>query len=266
MKTVVFQSYRTSNVPPWISMCLRSVNEWSSSQGFDYQFIDDRLFDYVPSWYRSKVNNNMCLVTDLARLVLAEELLQQGYERTIWVDADVLIFEPNAFSIDITDGFAFCRELWLGQRQFMKWRLWRPTFVKAINNSISIFTKGTSFLPFYIEACKMMVRSKEVLRPYDVSTDFLTTLYKYIKFPVLEDVGIFSTPLLCAVAMGKNTTIRGYMRKHNTYLHAVNLCSSLEEVSFRNSIMLKRTADLSAYVSVVQKLLETKGAIINRFL
>src|SRR5258706_16177245 len=90
MRTVVYQSYRTNSVPTWITRCLESVREWAKCQGFDYVFIDDRLFEYAPQWYRTKVKDDILLISDLARLKLAKEFLDQKYQRTIWVDADVL--------------------------------------------------------------------------------------------------------------------------------------------------------------------------------
>ena len=45
MKTVVFQSYKTEDVPPWIATCMDGVRQWSAAKGFDYRFMDDQFFD-----------------------------------------------------------------------------------------------------------------------------------------------------------------------------------------------------------------------------
>ena len=111
-KTVVYQSYRTSDVPDWINRCMQPVGERAASQGYCYRFIDDRIYVYVPEWYHRKVSDNILLVSDLARLMIARDLLGEGFSRTIWIDADVVIFEPGLFTIDITEGYAFCRETW----------------------------------------------------------------------------------------------------------------------------------------------------------
>jgi hypothetical protein len=40
------------------------------------------------------------LVSDLARLTLARDYLAQGYDRALWVDADVVVFDPDALALD----------------------------------------------------------------------------------------------------------------------------------------------------------------------
>ena len=57
MKTVVYQSYRTHDVPPWVEACLQSTRAWAASRGFQHRFLDDRFFDFCPRWYRQRVND-----------------------------------------------------------------------------------------------------------------------------------------------------------------------------------------------------------------
>ena len=59
MKTVVYQSYRTTSVPAWIDECMKSVRRWAQLKGFEYVFFDDEIFERVPSWYRQKANNGI---------------------------------------------------------------------------------------------------------------------------------------------------------------------------------------------------------------
>ena len=68
MKTLVYQSFRTSDVPVWVTRCMKTVRGWAADRGFDYQFFDDRFFEYAPDWYREKVKHHRLLVGDLARL------------------------------------------------------------------------------------------------------------------------------------------------------------------------------------------------------
>jgi len=51
------------------------------------------------------------LVGDLARLELAKKFLAEGYDRTIWIDADVIVFGSENFNVDIREDFAFCRNI-----------------------------------------------------------------------------------------------------------------------------------------------------------
>jgi hypothetical protein len=118
MKTIVYQSYRTQQVPPWITTCMGTVRAWADQQGFDYRFYDDGFFEYAPQWFRDKAQHGICPVTDLARLVVARELLAQGYERTVWVDADLLVFAPEQLRLDLDAGLhVLPRALGLGRRR-----------------------------------------------------------------------------------------------------------------------------------------------------
>ena len=62
MKTIVYQSYRTTDVPAWVQTCLHSARDWAASRGFEYRFFDDRFFDYCPPWYREKVGKQVLLL------------------------------------------------------------------------------------------------------------------------------------------------------------------------------------------------------------
>ena len=64
MKTLVYQSFRTSDVPGWVTRCMKSVRGWAADRGFDYQFFDNRFFEYAPDWYREKVKHHRLLVGD----------------------------------------------------------------------------------------------------------------------------------------------------------------------------------------------------------
>src|SRR4029079_13839139 len=94
MQTLVIQSYRTRDVAAWISACLRSVQAWAAAAGYRYEFVDDRLFDYAPAWVRERCGKQLLPITDVARMYLLRERLAHGWDRVIWVDADVLVFAP----------------------------------------------------------------------------------------------------------------------------------------------------------------------------
>lgn len=71
MKTIVYQAYNKIKSPQlsdWMTACMKTVEDWAAARGFDYEFMQDRLFDYVPPWYAEKVNRHILLVSDLARL------------------------------------------------------------------------------------------------------------------------------------------------------------------------------------------------------
>lgn len=256
MKTVVYQSYRTTNVPPWIGRCMETVRSWASMEGFDYHFIDDHMFTYAPKWYRQRVADNVCLVSDLARLLIAKELLAERYERAIWVDADVVIINPDQFSIPITREFAFCLEVWVtlgADGQIVA----RP----SVNNAVSVFVRGNSVLDFYILACQAIIRNRVVIDRLDVGTTFLGRLYSFVPLPLLDNVGMISPLLMDGLVRKNEAAPKAFASMFRTPVRAANLCSS-----FRGRVYDGVTVNDVLLEGVIDELLRTRGGAINRWL
>jgi hypothetical protein len=247
---------------------MQTVKAWAALKGFDYLFIDDRLFDYVPPWYREKVNAQVQLVSDLARLELARELLAGGYERTIWMDADLVVFDAEHLDILIEEEYAFCREIWLeklgGLRALrcglttLSWpKRVQPLF--RVNNAATVFTKSNSMLDFYIHACKLLVKNKRGEIPkQEVGTFFLTRLYKSLRFPLLTDIALFSPLVMHDIAGGRGDYTRLYIEQFGSPVRAANLCASYSGEKYNGLPMSERL-----YGLVLDRLLETKGAVVN---
>ena len=156
MTTLIYQSYRTQGVPGWIDRCLESVRQWAKARGYRYEFVDDRIFELVPGWYRRKAGEHVTILTDLARLELARRYLAEGLDRVIWIDADVLVFDPEAFDIAPDRHYAFCREVWVtGEEGRLKQR-------NHVNNAVAMFARDNAFLDFYIHACQAIVQRADV--------------------------------------------------------------------------------------------------------
>lgn len=250
MTTVVYQTFRTTDVPAWIERCMASVRKWAQAQGFEYRFLDDSFFQYAPEWYRSRVQNNILLVSDLARLVLAKELLDEGWDRAIWVDADVLVFAPERLRIEVDEGFAFCRELWLAPSP----QPGQLAGTLRVNNAVSVFAKGNRLLDFYIDACERIVRNAHgELNVLSVGTRFLTDLHRHLAFPLIEQVGLFSPVLMRILAEGHVAqAIRLYRQTAGSPIHAANLCAS-----FRNTQADGVDMSDALYSRVIDNLLST---------
>jgi hypothetical protein len=271
LKTVVYQSYRRTEVPGWIARCMRTVECWAALKGYDYVFIDDRLFDYVPSWYREKVNGQVQLVSDLARLELAKELLSSGYERTIWMDADLVVFDAESFDITIREEYAFCREIWLEKLEVLRalryglTSLSWPRRVQAlfrVNNAATVFTKANSMLDFYIHACKLLVKNRRGAIPkQEVGTFFLTRLYESLHFPLLTDIALFSPLVMHDIAHGRGDYVKLYIEEFGSAVRAANLCASYSGEKYNGLRMSDRL-----YGLVLDRLMETKGAVVNSHL
>ena len=244
--TLVYQSFRNHDVPDWIQRSLESVQSWTKKKGYDYRFIDDELFEYAPDWYRRKVKDNVQLVSDISRLILARRFLSEGYERVIWIDADLLIFDPVHFSVETEEGVHFCREIWTDADLEGN-----VIHQKKINNSISVFHRGNVFLDFYIEACLKLVADRTEIPQVLVGTTFLTALKEIYPFPEITNVGIISPALVHDLLTENTRFLTEYLQWHKAPIFAANLCGSMQHQVF-NGLEI----DDSKMVAVVQKLLQ----------
>ncbi|MBL6929708.1 MAG: hypothetical protein ISR44_11095 [Rhodospirillales bacterium] len=223
MRTIVYQSFRTTDVPAWIETCLSSVRGWTEAQGFEYRFFGDEFLDLVPGWYGEKAGGRIPIVTDLARLLAARVFLAGEFERTIWLDADVLIFDPDHFGISVTSGFAFGEEVWVQPSSTAGLRAYRN-----VHNAICVFCAGNPMLDFYIHACKTILRRVEGgVPPQIVGPKLLGALHNMIGFELIGEVGMLSPLTLLDVANGGGRALDLLREKQSARLRAVNLCSSL---------------------------------------
>lgn len=254
MKTVVYQSYRTEDVPGWMTRCLKTVRDWADRKGFDYEFIDDRLFDHVPKWFREKVGGNKVLMSDLARLELARAFLGMGYERTIWVDADLVVFDADRFDIEVTGKYGFCREVWIDRT-----REGTGLATEHVNNAVTVFMTANSMLDFYIHACKSIVGGRNGAFSNNViGTEFLTALHQALRFPLIDNVGLFSPPVANDIAAGGGAMVDAYMKAFGRPLRAGNLCASFRNRKHDDVFMTD-----SVYDRAIDTLLETGGTVLN---
>lgn len=232
MKTIVYQSYRTAEVEVWMDQCMQSVRYWADLKGYDYKFYDDILFSYVPEWFKEKVNHKILPISDLARLLICKELLLEGYDRVIWVDADMLIFQPNELNIDTSFSFAFCYEIWLetvGSNPIVP--------MQRVNNSLTVFCKNNSFLDFYISACEEMVKKRTKIGPWFVGTRFLTHLRQIYPYDLIYDVAMASPILLSALLNERQDVLELFQGKQVKSANGINLCRSLANKNY-NGIKL----------------------------
>lgn len=253
MKTVVFQSYRTTGVPGWIGTCMATVKGWAQSQDFDYRCFDDSFLDLAPAWYRERCAGEICTLTDLCRLIMAHRLLESGYGRTLWVDADMLVFAPQALRLDEAAGFAFCLELWpqldaAGQLQCST----------RVNNSMTLFTKEGNHLDFFQGAALRIAAARPRLHKLDVGTNFLTGLGQVMPLPLFSNVGIFSPVLMHAIATGDDAILAAYGGFLPQRIACANLCHSLAGERVQGYV-----ADETIFDGVVDKCLATQGDVVN---
>ncbi len=221
MRTIVYQSFRTKDVPVWINLCLESVRQWAQTQGFEYRFYDDRFFDLVPDAVRPRASAYKCLLADYARLVAARNLLAEGWDRAIWVDADALVFAPKEFTIPFTEGYAFSREIWLDRIAFGK-----PHFKLQVNNAVSVFCRDQKIIDFALDVADAILLSDQTLAPTSIGTEFLSKLQRAYHFPLLNNVGIFGPEMARRYLANDGEFLTPYLSYQTSPIFADNLCLS----------------------------------------
>ena len=236
MNTAVYQSFRTTNVPAWVSRCLTSVSNWAMARGFAYHFYDDEFFGYAPAQLRAAVSNQRHLVSDAARLELAKKLLET-YDRVIWIDADVYINNPaNFLSALPPHKFLFCHEYWVYKDG--------PTIMASerVNNAVIVMDRDNEFLDFYRYACAQISSEHKQLAHSAFGTTFLSQIHKVLKQPLIMDVGMLSPLLLDAAKQNNLQILDTYLKRNDFPLNAANLC-----LTFFNGTYYGRPLDQSAY-------------------
>jgi len=245
MKTVILQSHSTDALKPWLRGCLASVEAWAAHVGADYRFLGDELFRHIPSWVREKVAPQTVIATDLARLRLMQQTLREGYDRVLWLDADMLVFAPER--LPLPEGpHAVGREVWVqqsgaGQKAYRK-----------VHNAFLMATKGDSFLPFYADAAeRMLTRAAPPLAPQFIGPKFLTALHNMTGLHVEERAGMLSPLALRDVLVGGGPALEKTLEGHKVPPAAFNLSASY--AGRESDSVLNTEAD---YKAVIEKLFD----------
>lgn len=225
MKTIVYQSVSPANIPSWLQTCLDSVRAWCNQQQWEYALIGDEIFSLLPRWYWQKTYHRKMIATDLGRLLLARQFLQEGYDRAIWLDADVLIFVPEWLKISITEEYAFGLEVWVQ---------YKNNTLKAypkVHNAVCVFCQENSFLDFYIHACQRIIKNYQgtEMVPQLVGPKFLTLLHNTMQLPLIREVAMFSPLVLQDILNGGGSALKLHQQTQNSPIYAANLSASLVE-------------------------------------
>ena len=160
------------------------------------------------------------VAADLARLYWLAQVLEEGYQRVIWCDADVLVFRP--FSPPAAD-HGFGREVWV-QAQRGRLRSYRK-----IHNAWLMFNAGSAVLPFYLDRAEALLRRAALpVVPQLVGPKLLTALHNLVGFEVEERAGMLSPLALRDLLAGGGEALRRTVAGHAGPLCALNLCASYE--------------------------------------
>jgi hypothetical protein len=252
MKTLVIQSFRKTDVPPWIGRCLASVAAWAQLRGYHYRLVGDEAFALCGAEYLAKVNGNLRAITNLARLELVRLAHEEGYDLAVWVDADILIFRPQELAVDHVRRYAFARETWISFHG--------PDFGVAfsnVNNSVFACRRGEPDLPFLIETTRHIARHREITNNFQVGGDIIKGLRRSLAFEMLDDVGMFSNHVVRGLARNESAPLKLQARLHGSPVYAANICAS---ENYRPPVT---GVEAMAAVEVLER---TGGDVINRWL
>lgn len=223
MRTLVFQSWRSGAGPAWVRTCLASVEAWAEARGHAHQLIGDELFDGLPRWYRDKTVGHPIIAADLARLLTARDLLASGdWDRVVWLDADVLVFDPDRLVLPPTP-YAFGREVWVQRDARGKLKAYRK-----VHNALCVFERGNPVLDFLAHATESLVgRYQEPLPPTVVGPRLLGHLHNLVQFPLAGSVGSLGPLVLRDVLAGGGEALALHRAQQDGPLCAANLCASM---------------------------------------
>jgi hypothetical protein len=228
--TIVIQTFRNHNIPDWIKRCVDSVKSWASLHGHDYSLAGDEFFDLCGPDYLARGNKNPQAITNLARLVATRQRLDAGYQRVIWMDADVFVFNPMELLFefpveDLTTGYAFGRELWLFRQPSGSPSISSP----RAHNAATFFTPRAVDLDILIFLIRHIDAKRELVSNYQVGVSLLRGLQYSLMFPTFSHVGNFSPLLIRALAQRDETLLRWYGRACHYEQCAANLTLSQQD-------------------------------------
>jgi len=256
-ETIVVQSFRDRDVPGWIKRCLSTVRAWAMQSGFTYRMIGDEFLDLVPEWYRRKAGQRITVVTDLARLLLARQCLEEGFDRVVWIDADVAILNPRGLCLDPHLQYGYCREVWVE-----KDGCGRLNVSFKVNNAACLFRNenvARTHLDDYIGACRSIVAGLTRVRDHtEVGTKFLTSRNRQRSLPILRGFGLISPVIMQALLTSDAEVLKLFMRWHDGPLHGANLCNF-----FRSETEVGPRIPDEVYTAVLDKLTESEGNLLN---
>jgi hypothetical protein len=258
VRTAIIQSYRTTRVEPWMQRCMQSVRDWANSHGYVYEFVDDGLFDFLPAHIRNNSLVPLLPKTDIARLGLLHNRLAHDYERVVWLDADVLVFDPASFTLPENCGAMFCHEVWtsLGENGEL-------IHHRGINNALMIFERGHPLLDFLRYATVELYEQSDPARisTLALGTALLSKLGRVVPLRLHTQVACISPLLLGAAYRADHPEwLREHALQHGHRFCAANLCRSL--LAGPSNRQRSRSLDDDQMLALVEQLMATRGSVL----
>lgn len=261
MRTIVIQSYRTNGIPAWLQRCMLTVKTWALSNGYEYAFIGDALFEHVPAQWRDRAPASILPLTDLARLGLLREKLASGYQQAIWIDADVVVFRPSYFRIPSPSGAMLCHEIWTARDTHGQ-----VHHLRGVNNAVMVFDQGHPLLDFLHHAALELFThlAPSQIHSTTIGTDFLTKLGCLYPLRLLTSVACLSPLLVQALSTSEQPTLlQEHAEKFGHPFHAANLCRSKLEADAFTDLPQSYRLNSGHLLDVVETLVATAGQALS---
>jgi hypothetical protein len=241
---LVIQSHRTPLPYPWIADCLESVRDWCTLNVCAYRFMGDELFECVPDAILSKSLQQPVIASDLARLFVIQQALAEGFEQVIWLDADFLIFDAQAFVLPDTP-FAVGREVWVQEDKQGRLKAY-----KKVHNALLMFRRENAFLEFYLDTAMRLLRQNTgAMPPQFVGPKLLTALHNVAMLPVMETAGMLSPCVIKDMLRGAGPALDLFLAKSPQAIAGANLCiSSCDKNALTSTEMVQVITALSGGV------------------
>jgi hypothetical protein len=174
----------------------------------------------LPAALRERFASQTVVLADLARLLWLREVLDSGYDRAVWCDADLLVFDDF---VPAESGDHFGRECWV-QQYGGKLRCYRK-----IHNAWMQFESGSATLAFYIDRAQALLeRAESPVVPQFIGPKLLTAWHNIAAFAVEERVGMLSPLAMRELLSGGDRALQMLRDGHGDALCALNLSASYE--------------------------------------
>ena len=222
-RPIVIQSFHTAQRPSVIDLAINTVSSWAQLNQYEYLFFGDEAIELLPIKYRKNCSGRLPMMMDLARLFLIRQLLDKNANQVIWIDADVLVFAPERFSVSETLPQMVGREIWVSKTKTNTWKARRH-----VHNAVLSFKKETRVLDFLIYATERIgERLQTTPSPQLLGPKLFTHLHNMVDFPVLETAGMMSPQVMSDLLQGNGPALDCHLCSQKENMMAVNLSHSL---------------------------------------
>ena len=256
LRTIILQSFRTHDVPAWVHQSMRSVEDWARAEQWEYACTGDEFLALAPPDIQQCCAGHIYALTDVCRLVWLSQMLKSGYQRVIWADADLLVFDRARLHMPAPGSAAFAHELFLRVESDGRIRA-----VHSMNNALMVFEQGGMVLPRYLAVSLAKLRSAPPgpLPRTVIGPALLKAMNKRAPLNLIHGVGLFTFALMQQIAEGGGPLTEKYLQHAPAPLGAANLCHFM-----RNTVVPENRPQFDAvYDRAVEKLLENPSGLFS---